>query len=162
MYRKPFLQLFNHLLGENCGICQHKSKSKPREPILERPIPKLTFEQVATDLFNFIEYDRLQNSASSKEVIEKLKKWFSVHGQPQQVYSDNEPQYLSMEFKGFTQEWNFEHVTSSPKYPQSNGQAERAVLIVNGILKKCKIDCSDTGLAMLAQRNTSRDHQHKD
>jgi hypothetical protein len=35
-----------------CGICQHKSKSKPREPILKRPIPELPFEQVSTDLFN--------------------------------------------------------------------------------------------------------------
>jgi hypothetical protein len=58
----------------NCKICQHKSKSKPREPISERPIPELPFEEVFTDLFNFedeyyvvlidnysgfIEYDRL-------------------------------------------------------------------------------------------------------
>jgi transposase InsO family protein len=77
----------------------------------------------------------LQNSASSKEVIEKLKIWFAVHGRPQQVYSDNGPQYSSIEFKKFAQELNFEHVTQSPKYPYSNGLAERAVKIVKEILK---------------------------
>jgi hypothetical protein len=92
-------------------------------------------------------------------VIEKLKIWFAVHGQPQQVYSDNGPQYSSMEFKKFVQELNFEHVTSSPKYPLSNGLAKRAVQIVKEILKKCKIDGSDTLLAILAQRNTPRDDQ---
>jgi transposase InsO family protein len=89
---------------------------------LERPIPEFPFEQVSTDLFNFedeeyavlidnysdfIEYDRLQNSASSRKMIEKLEMWFTVHVQPQQVYSDNGPQYSSMEFKKFAQECNF-------------------------------------------------------
>jgi hypothetical protein len=44
-----------------------------------------------------------------------LKKWFAVYGQLQQVFSDNGPQYSSMELKKFSQEWNFEHLTSSPK-----------------------------------------------
>jgi hypothetical protein len=87
-------------------------------------------------------------------VIENLKKWFAVQGQPQQVYFDNEPQYSSTEFKKFAQ--NFEHVTSSPKYPQSNGMTGRAVKIIKRILKKCKIDGSNT---RLAQRNTPRDDQ---
>jgi transposase InsO family protein len=90
-------------------------------------------------------------------VIENLKKWFAVQGQPQQVYSDNEPQYSSTEFKKFAK--NFEHVTSSPKYPLSNGMTGRAVKIIKRILKKCKIDGSNTRLAMLAQRNTPRDDQ---
>jgi hypothetical protein len=150
----------------SCGICQHISKSKSRKPILERTTPKLPFEQVATDLFifededyvvlidNYIEYERLQKSASSKEVIEKLKRWLAVHhGQPQHVYSDNGPQYLSIEFKKCAQEWNFEHVTSSPKYPKSN--------VVKGILKKCKIDGSGTQLT-IHHGMTSWDLQHKD
>jgi hypothetical protein len=47
---------------------------------------------------DFNEFDRLQNSEFSEGVIEKLKKWFAVHDQTQQVYSDNGPQYSSMEF----------------------------------------------------------------
>jgi hypothetical protein len=83
---------------------------------------------------NYIEYDGLQNSASSKEVIEKLKRWFAVHGQPQQVYSDNGPQYSSI-----LNMWPQVLSTRSRMF-----WAERAVQIVKRILKKCKIDGSAT------------------
>ena len=41
--------------------------------------------------------------------------------------SDNGPQYNSDRFKKFEKDWNFEHVFSSPHYPQSNGKAENAI-----------------------------------
>ena len=58
--------------------------------------------------------------------------------------SDNGPQYsntrnlfdISHEFKQFSKEWGFQHVTSSPEYAHSNGGAERAVQSAKRILKK--------------------------
>ncbi len=129
-------------LVSECKKCQHKAKSKQKEPLVARPIPNHAYEKVATDLFTFndeeyivavddysgwIEFDKLQRSATSKAVIEYLKKCFARLGQPHQLFSDNGPQYSSQEFKEFAKEWNFEHITSSLKYPQSNGLAERAV-----------------------------------
>jgi RNase H-like domain found in reverse transcriptase/Reverse transcriptase (RNA-dependent DNA polymerase)/Integrase zinc binding domain/Integrase core domain len=159
-------------LVDDCKICQHKAVSKQKEPLVERPIPSHAFQKVSTDLFTFeneeylvavddysgfIEFAKLPESATSAAVIEKLKIWFAVHGQPQQVLSDNGPQYSSERFKKFSKDWNFEHITSSPKYPQSNGLAERAVQTVKRILKRCRLDGTDVQLAMLAQRNTPRD-----
>ena len=75
---------------------------------------------------------------STDEVIQACKKIFSGHGRPMLVHSDNRPQYTSTEFRKFSNEWCFEHTTSSPYTPRSNGKAESAVKIVKKILKTAK------------------------
>ena len=65
--------------------------------------------------------------STSQEVINHLKAIFARHGIPETVISDNGPQYSSAEFAKFAEDWGFTHITSSPKYPQSNGEAEHMV-----------------------------------
>jgi len=43
---------------------------------------------------------------------------------------------VSDRFQSFLSEWDIKHITSSPKYPQSNGEAERAVQTVKSLIKK--------------------------
>ena len=54
----------------------------------------------------------------------------------------------------FAKTWMFEHVTSSPTYPQSNGKAERAVQTVKRLFKKCKTSKGSEFQALLDWRNT--------
>ncbi|XP_028416059.1 uncharacterized protein LOC114539643 [Dendronephthya gigantea] len=68
--------------------------------------------------------------------------------------SDNGPQYISEEFKQFSQQWKFQHITSSPIYPQSNGKVEAAVKSAKTIMKKAKKAGTDPYLALLEYRNT--------
>ena len=75
---------------------------------------------------------------------------FSRHGIPATVISDNGPQYSSEAFRFFSQEYNFNHVTSSPHYPQSNRLAERMVRTAKALLFKS----SDPNLALLAYWST--------
>lgn len=38
---------------EKCSICESYQPSKPKEPLIIKPIPSLPFETVATDIFHF-------------------------------------------------------------------------------------------------------------
>ena len=77
-----------------------------------------------------------------------LKSTFARHRVPKVVYSDNGPQYSSHEFHQFSEMYGFEHITSSPRYPHSNGQAERAVQMVKCMIKQS----ADPYLALLNYR----------
>ena len=54
----------------------------------------------------------------------------------------------------FATDWEFKHVTSSPRYPRSNGKAESAVKIVKSLFKKAFKDNIDPWLALLDYHNT--------
>ncbi len=66
------------------------------------------------------------------------------------MVSVNGLQYSAADFTKFAKQYGFTHVTSSPKYPQVNGEAERAVRTVKELLKKN----DDPYLAMLAYQST--------
>ncbi|XP_034092513.1 uncharacterized protein K02A2.6-like [Gymnodraco acuticeps] len=62
--------------------------------------------------------------------------------------------YSSQEFQRFSRPWEFEHKTSSPGYPQSNGKAESAVKTAKRLMLKAKAAGQEPYLAMLDHRNT--------
>lgn len=66
------------------------------------------------------------------------------------VVSDKWPSILSRCFAKFASAYQFKHITSSPYFPQSNGEAERALGTIKGLLNKEK----DPYLALLAYRST--------
>ncbi|XP_045451661.1 uncharacterized protein K02A2.6-like [Melitaea cinxia] len=92
-----------------------------------------------------------------ERLINKMKEIFARFGIPSVVITDNGTQYSSREFKMFSSEWRFDHVTSSPNYSQSNGKNERAVQTVQKMLKKSLASNEDFFLALLSYRNTPRD-----
>ena len=107
-------------------------ENKKIETLEMIPIPKGPWEMLGTDIFQlsgkkyllvvdyyskYIELALLEKGENSGRIIEKLKSIFSRHGILDQVISDNDPQYASLEFKEFTKEYKFKHITSSPRYP---------------------------------------------
>ena len=144
--------------------CPHccKERLQSVEPLIPTEFPSLPWEKVATDLFvwkgnnyllvvdylsRYIEIARLPKETSA-EVIQQLKIIFARHGIPREVISDNGPQFASWDFSKFAKSYDFVHTTSSPRYPQSNGEAERAVRTIKALLKKA----DDPLLALLAYR----------
>ncbi|KAI8506223.1 hypothetical protein Bbelb_156500 [Branchiostoma belcheri] len=165
----------NAQIGERiqrCAVCQEHRSSHVKEPMTPHPIPQRPWQKVATDLFHwdgkdfilivdyyskYIEFHKLERTRST-DVIIKLKKTFATHGIPEEIISDNGPQYASEEFARFAQTWSFTHTTSSPHYPQSNGLAERAVQTMKRLLQKARADNKDPFLALLEYRNTPVDN----
>ena len=148
---------------QRCTECC-KAQSQRAQPLVPTPLPELPWQKVATDLFQwkqktfllvidyysrYIEVARLNNS-TAEEVVAYTKSIFARHGIPETVVSDNGPQYTSEMYAEFAKSYQFEHVTSSPYYPKSNGEAERAV----GTIKRMWEKCDDPYLALLAYRST--------
>lgn len=86
-----------------------------------------------------------------------MKAVFARYGIPQKIVSNNGPCYNSHEFHQFAESWGFQHVTSSPQYPQSNGLAEKTVQTAKWILTKAREDKKDPYLSLLEYRNTPVD-----
>ncbi|CAK1597865.1 unnamed protein product [Parnassius mnemosyne] len=155
---------------KRCAVCRESSNAPTKEPMIPVEIPDLPWFKVGSDLFeyrkkyylilvhyysSFVEVKKLEN-ITSQVVIRSMKEIFSRHGIPEILISDNGTQYSSREFKQFSTDWGFTHITSSPNYPQANGKSERAVQTVKSLLIKAYKGNSDFELALLNYRNTPR------
>ena len=149
---------------EKCDVCHAFDRRQSKETFIPHETPDLPWEKVGVDLFNFNGWDYLitvdnysllweidvLESKRSGTVIHKLKSQFARHGIPEMCISDNGSQFSSDEFRELSHQWNFKHITSSPKYPQSNGKVEAAVKSAKTILKKSWKARTDPYLALLA------------
>ena len=148
---------------KSCQTCK-MFQDKRSEPLQPTMFPDRPWQRIATDLFHwqnkeyilaidyysrYIEIMKLEKT-DSEAVINALKSMFARHGIPESVMSDNGPQYASQLFQSFAKEYNFISVTSSPRYPQANGEDERAVRTIKNLLNKSP----DPYRALLAYRNT--------
>ena len=68
-----------------------------------------------------------------------------------QIVTDNGPQFSSEAFKEFAHHYGFQHCTSNPHYPPSNGRVEKAVQTIKNLLND---DNKDIYLVLLELRNT--------
>lgn len=54
-----------------------------------------------------------------------MEPMFVRYGVPYSLRTDNGPQFISEEFEAFLKEYNIEHRTTPPLWPQANGEVER-------------------------------------
>ena len=153
-------------LVKSCSICNQNS-----EPLKPYPASSRPWQRIGVDIFTFhgknylITVDfysgwfeiNLLSDMLSPTVISKLKMQKARYGIPDVVISDNGSQFDSKQFKIFQQKWQFEHVTSSPGHPQSNGDTERAVQSAKSLMKKAVEDGANPYLSLLHHRNIPRD-----
>ena len=151
-----------------CEICLAHRDSPGKEPIIQHEIIARPWSKVGADLCesngrtllvmcdyysNFIEVAHLK-STTSRCVIREMSEVFARFGVVDILVTDNAPNFTSAEFAVFAKTWAFEHVTSSPHYPESNGKSENAVKTVKRLFKKCRESGESEFKALLDWRNT--------
>lgn len=156
-------------LTSQCPICQEHQKNQVPETLNPHEIPTQPWEVLGVDFFvldntqhvliadyfsKFFVCRKLPNDYTCKTTIAVMKQIFAEHGIPKTLKSDNGPQFSAKPFQEFAKEWCFDHITSSPIYPKSNGFIERQVQTVKQALIKSKQDGSDPDLALLCLRTT--------
>ena len=97
----------------------------------------------------YVEMSKL-HSTTSAAVIQHMKSIYARHGIPEILVSDNGPQFSAEIFTQFAQNFDFQHQTSSPNFPQGNGEIERAVKTVKSMLEKA----IDPYIGLLSYRTT--------
>ena len=156
-------------LTSQCPICQEHQKNQVPETLNPHEIPTQPWEVLGVDFFaldniqhilvadyfsKFFISRKLPNDYTCKTTIAVLKQIFAEHGIPKTLKSDNGPQFSAKMFQDFAKEWCFDHITSSPIYPKSNGFIERHVQTVKQALIKAKQNGNDPDLTLLCLRTT--------
>ena len=128
-------------LINGCRVCREQRPAQRHEPLRPTELPQRPWQLLGADLCSYEGKDylvvvdyysrwievRYLHSTTATAVINKLRLIFSTHGIPEAIVSDNGPQFQCREFQTFAQEYEFLHRTSSPGFPQANGEAESAV-----------------------------------
>ena len=150
-----------------CEVCIALRSEQTKEPLLPHQVPDRPWQKLAADIMlcqnkdylvvtdyysKYVEIALLERKTAAC-VILHLKSIMARHGIPEQLCTDNMP-FNSVEFLSFATAWNFTLVTSSPNYPQSNGQAERTVQTIKQLLTKAMLSGQDPYIALLEYRNT--------
>ena len=124
-----------------CHGCQLVGKLLPPEPLKRTDLPTQPWQDLAADLLGplprgeyllvVVDYFSqffevaMTKSVTSGKIISCLKTMFATHGLPLSMKTDNSPQFVSEEFEAYSKDNNIEHRTSTPLWPQANGEVER-------------------------------------
>ena len=157
---------------QECDACQETRPANNKEPLIPHEIPQAPWKKLGTDIFeiNGKHYLLIADymtkypivvpvtTISSENIAEQTKRILGMFGKPDIIISDNATTYTGKAYQDFISEWSINHITSSPKYPKSNGFIERQVQTVKNLIKKCQRKGDDIQLALLSLRATPIDH----
>ena len=139
-------------MTRTCTLCQELANCNRKEPLLPHDTPTAPWKKLGTDLFEvdgehfvlicdyFSKYPIVTplHATTSENVTEEIRKAVSLFGRPDEIVSDNGPQYIGKPFQDFVHKWGIQHTTSSPRFPQSNGFIERQVQTIKKIIRSVR------------------------
>ena len=138
----PNLDSEIEICGKSCPNCQKIQSMPPLSPLHPWIYPDHKWQRihldfagpfqgvnflVAVDAYSKWPEVKIMKSTTASKTIEALREIFSRNGLPQQIVSDNGPQFISKEFRDFENNNGITHIFSAPYHAASNGLAERFV-----------------------------------
>lgn len=156
-------------LVKGCEVCEKFTRNVQKESLLYDSPPEYPFCRIGVDLFEYGGHDfvalidsysgfvvsEILREKSARHVIDILDRIFCRYGYPTTIKCDNVP-FNSSAFDDYANKCNIEFVFSSPRYPQSNGLAEKGVAIAKNILKRCyEVGDRDSFQYRLLEYNTT-------
>ncbi|CAG2213598.1 unnamed protein product [Mytilus edulis] len=160
-------------LAKSCSGCQKHHRNPKQSPLHPWEWPSSPWKRIHIDFAGpFIDHMFLiiidahskwpevipMKSTTSTQTIRVLRTIFARAGLPEQIVSDNGPQFVSAEFQTFTKMNGITHIKSAPYHPATNGLAERFVQTFKQSLKAMRGENADLNKKLanflLAYRNT--------
>ena len=130
-------------LAKSCIPCQEVKLTPPAAPLHPWVWPSLPWQRIHVDFAGpflgqqflivvdahskWPEVIPMASSTTAARTIEALRLLFASYGVPNQLVSDNGPQFVSKEFAEFMAGNAVKHIRVAPYHPASNGLAERFV-----------------------------------
>ena len=133
-----------------CTVCQSTRSTPPCAPLIPWKWPSRPFQRIHVDFCQkendfflvvidshskWIEVQHMTSTTADK-TIDELRLIFASHGLPEELVSDNGPQFVSHEFSEFMRKNGIKHILVPPYHPSSNGAAERSVRVLKEALIK--------------------------
>ena len=129
-------------MAKSCKSCQSIKHAPPPAPLQPWIWPAKPWQRLHIDFAgpfmgrSFLvvvdahskwpEVFEMTNTSTAK-TIAVLRHLFAAYGLPEQVVSDNGPQFTSEEFEAFMKGNGVKHTRSAPYHPASNGAVERFI-----------------------------------
>ena len=142
-------------LGKSCRACLAVKQAPATAPLHPWVWPSRPWQRIHIDFAGpFLDKSFLiivdahskwaevveMSQTTTPRTITALRQIFATHGIPEEMVSDNGPQFISADFAEFTRTNGIRHSRSSPYHPSSNGEAERFVRTFKEAMKTGKSD----------------------
>ncbi|XP_049273703.1 uncharacterized protein K02A2.6-like [Rhipicephalus sanguineus] len=150
---------------KSCCTCQLTQNASPKAPLQTWGWPSRRWQRIHLD-FAFADNKWLlvlvdahskwvevfvMNSTTTEKTVERLRGGFASYGLPEEVVTDNGPQFTAKSFTEFLLKNGVRHTRTPPYHPASNGSAERCVQTVKRDLTRQLLDERSSGQSKTLQ-----------
>ena len=124
-----------------CGACQVEMPPPPSVPLQPSTMPRAPWSRLHVDLCGplptgetlLVVIDaatrwpevEILRSTTANVIISRLDRIFAQHGYPDEIVTDNGPQFISQEFADYLNAIAVNHRRVTPYHPQANAEVER-------------------------------------